>query len=55
MTANKENLDPQQYFFHVSGLSYKEPQRNEEVTFELEEKNRGLKAVNIQKKQNGKQ
>ena len=50
MTANKENLNEvQDYFFHVSGLLYENPKRNEPVSFELQNTDRGVKAVNIQR------
>ena len=36
-------------FFHVSGLVDKQLEKDDKVTFSIEEGNRGLKAVNILK------
>ena len=41
--------DGQDYFFHFSGLPKKEDKvgKDDKVSFELEEGNKGLKAINI--------
>jgi CspA family cold shock protein len=45
-----DTSDGKEYFFHYTGLIDKPVDKDDEVFFELEEGQRGIKAVNITKK-----
>jgi CspA family cold shock protein len=45
----KDLDEEKEYFVHISGLLVKKLATDDEVNYELEETNRGLKAVNVQK------
>jgi CspA family cold shock protein len=41
--------DGKEYFFHIKGCRYKEPQINDKVKFEIVEGRKGMDAVNVRK------